>query len=82
MANPNSLLNRVLEIAPDIKIGSARINSEGLSNEVLIVNEAFVFRFPKNEYGKQQLAKEVEILRLLRKHLSLQTPDPLYYTVF
>jgi len=78
MTDVNSFVNRIRWIAPELQITSTRMNNEGLSNDVILVNEQFVFRFPKNERGRQQLAKEAEILRLLRRYITLQTPEPLY----
>lgn len=69
---------RIREIAPDVTIASIRLNSEGLLNDVVIVNDEIVFRFPKHEYGFKHLKDEVKILRLLRNYLTLEIPSPLY----
>lgn len=71
---------RIREIAPDVAITSIRLNCEGLLNDVVIVNDEIVFRFPKHEYGFKHLKDEAGILRLLRNYLTLEIPTPLYET--
>jgi hypothetical protein len=43
------LRQRVRVIMPDLEIKQFEINQEGLVNDVVIVNEQFVFRFAKTE---------------------------------
>lgn len=69
---------RIREIAPEIVITSISLNSEGLLNDVVIVNEELVFRFPKHEYGFKHLKEEARILRLLTNYITLEIPSPLY----
>ncbi|HVF49046.1 MAG TPA: phosphotransferase [Pyrinomonadaceae bacterium] len=69
---------RIREIAPEVAITSLSLNSEGLLNDVVIVNDEMVFRFPKHQYGFKHLKDEARILRLLRTHITLETPSPLY----
>lgn len=71
-------MERVREIAPRIEVSSMRLNDEGLANDVLIVNEEFVFRFPKNDFGFACLKNELVILSLLRGRITLKIPDPFY----
>jgi aminoglycoside 2''-phosphotransferase len=69
---------RIGEISPQTAIRSIRLNSEGLLNDVVIVNEELVFRFPKHEYGFKHLKDEANILRLLQSRISLEIPRPAY----
>jgi aminoglycoside 2''-phosphotransferase len=71
-------LKRVLEILPDLTVERASLNREGIFNDVVIVNDAFVFRFAKRDYGFKDLNEEAASLRLLRKHVSLPIPEPFY----
>jgi len=71
-------LKRIQEIRPDLAIEHASLNREGLLNDVVIVNGAFVFRFAKRKYGFKDLKEEAEALRLLRKHVTLPIPAPIY----
>jgi aminoglycoside 2''-phosphotransferase len=70
--------DRIRRIAPAITIRSIRLNAEGLMNDVVIVNEELVFRFPKHEYAAKHLSDEINLLRLLQPYITLQIPEPLY----
>jgi aminoglycoside 2''-phosphotransferase len=71
-------LKRILEIRPELTIEHASLNREGMFNDVVIVNDAFVFRFAKSDYGFKGLKEEIASLRLLRKHVTLPIPTPFY----
>jgi len=71
-------LTRIREIRPGLVIERASLNRDGLLNDVVIVNDAFVFRFAKRDYGFKDLKEEAEVLRLLRKHITLPIPTPFY----
>lgn len=69
---------RIREIAPEVALRSLSLNTEGLMNDVVIVNDEIVFRFPKHEYALKHLKVEASLLCLLRQHLTLEIPSPLY----
>jgi len=70
---------RIRKIAPALAIRSVRLNGEGLMNDVVIINEELVFRFPKHEYASKHLSDEINLLRLLQPYITLQIPEPLYH---
>jgi aminoglycoside 2''-phosphotransferase len=70
--------SRVRKVAPEIKIESIILNREGLMNDIVIVNDEVVFRFPKHEYSFKHLKNEAQLLRLLQNYISLEIPLPLY----
>ena len=53
-------------------------NEEGLVNDVLIINQQLVFRFAKNENSARILENELKILDLIRPHIGLSVPTPVY----
>jgi len=62
---------------PDLEITKARFhNADGQFNEVLIVNEAFVFRFPRSDEIAKTIATEVALLKRLQNHVALEVPNP------
>lgn len=63
---------------PELRIERARLSGEGQNNDVLIVNEELVFRFPKHAAGMRQLATETAILRAIRGRVTLDIPNPIY----
>jgi len=77
-----AFVDQVRTVATDIEIASARIISgHGQNNVILIVNESHVFRFPLYEQGIANLEREIAILRGIRRHVSLATPDPVYVSL-
>ena len=72
-------LGRIRECLPHLVIETVRANRDGLTNDVLIVNERLVFRFPKNEtWARDLLANEVKVIQLARNHLDVQIPQVEY----
>jgi len=69
---------RIERIAPGLSIREIQVNSDGLANEVVIVNRELVFRFAKGEYGRKSLARELQVLDALQGNVDLQIPDPFY----
>lgn len=78
MGELSTYTERIRQLAPEIAVDSVSLNREGLINDVVIVNGELIFRFPKHEYGFKRLKDEARILRLLRNHITLDTPSPLY----
>lgn len=68
-------LNRIRDCLPRLVIEVVRANQDGLINDVLIVNERLVFRFPKNEtWARDLLANEIRVIQLARNYLDVQIP--------
>ena len=80
MSDLSTYTNRIRQIAPEIGINSVNLNSEGLLNDIVVVNDEFIFRFPKHVYAFTHLKDEARILRLLQNYITLQIPSPLYET--
>jgi aminoglycoside 2''-phosphotransferase len=74
------LLQRVTAAYPDLPIATARLHTaEGQFNDILIVNEALVFRFPRSPHVAATLAAETALLARLQGHLPLPIPNPIYH---
>lgn len=71
-------LPQIQSICPDLPITTVSINSEGLVNDVAIVNDNTAFRFAKDAYGQRVLAIEVRLLELIHPHVTLAIPQPFY----
>ncbi|MCP4361790.1 MAG: aminoglycoside phosphotransferase family protein [Chloroflexi bacterium] len=63
---------------PELIITSVNQNEGGQYNDVLVINEALIFRFPKFTAGIEQLALETDILTAVQLHISLCVPNPIY----
>jgi aminoglycoside 2''-phosphotransferase len=69
-------LDRIYQILPEAQQATTiRSNLDGMVNDVVVVNEEWVFRFPKTEQGKQALAYESQLLQLIRQYVDLPVPD-------
>ena len=71
-------LPEIERIMPDLHVHKIQSNTDGLANEVVFVNDEFVFRFPKGEFGHLSLARELQALSFLHGKVNLQIPEPLY----
>lgn len=69
---------RIREIYPELDIDHSEVIDLGQNNDVLIVNDNLVFRFPKYVEGIKKLIKETEILEQIKGKLSLSIPYPQY----
>jgi aminoglycoside 2''-phosphotransferase len=63
---------------PDFEISSVVLNYQGQNSDVLIVNESWVFRFPKYEHVLQQFRFETALLEALQGRLPLAIPAPCF----
>jgi aminoglycoside phosphotransferase (APT) family kinase protein len=69
-------LKRIREAFPNLEIKTIRNNSDGLTNDVLIVNDDLVFRFPKNKtWARELLANEIKVIELLRNLVEIPLPQ-------
>ncbi len=72
------LRQRISKIMPDLEIEQFERNEEGLINDIAIVNQEYVFRFAKNDGFAQILNLELDILDLVRPHIDVPVPTPVY----
>ncbi|WP_002148466.1 phosphotransferase family protein [Bacillus cereus] len=78
MRKENEYVLYLQSVYPELQIKSAYVNEIGQNNDVLIVNDNIVFRFPKYEKGIQKLRVETKLLEKIRPFIALQIPDPSY----
>jgi aminoglycoside 2''-phosphotransferase len=63
---------------PELGIETAVLNQDGQYNNVLIVNDALVFRFAKVPAAIATLQQEIAIQTRIADHLTLAIPYPIY----
>lgn len=78
MTQLKSYEKRIREISPELVLANVQLNSTGRLNDVVIVNNEFVFRFVKRDFGYKNPQEEASLLSLLKKHISLPIPEPFY----
>jgi aminoglycoside 2''-phosphotransferase len=72
-------LNLIQQYYPDLQMNHARIlDSSGQFNEVVCLDEKWIFRFPKTHHVAVEVAREVKILQGLQGKLPLPIPNPTY----
>lgn len=69
----------IKEKNPSIRIEKYNFNCEGQNNDVVIINDDFVFKFPKYPEGIEKLKREIDVLYLLNRYIALNIPKVEYY---
>ena len=69
-------LHSIQQAYPDLPIISASFNDEGQNNVVLVLNNAFIFRFPWYSVALKQLEIELAILNGIQTAITLRVPHP------
>lgn len=68
--------DQIHSVMPDLEIKKYILHREGIVNDVLIVNDQWVIRFTKTDWGKEQLALEDRLMRFLHPLVTLNIPFP------
>ena len=74
----NKFIESIQRVYPDLVIKDFYVNEIGQNNDVIVVNESLVFRFPKYKQGILQLKRETDILKYIEDKVSFPTPVPVY----
>lgn len=72
--------DQIHSIMPELEIFEYELHQEGLVNDVLIVNNEWVIRFTKTEWGKELMANEDRLMQFLEPRLTLSIPSPVKRT--
>ena len=68
--NKNKLIQKIREEFPQIKFKTVKQITCGLDHVVLILDDKYVFRFPKNDYYKKKIKVEMRLLSELQKKIN------------
>jgi aminoglycoside 2''-phosphotransferase len=75
-----SYVQRATAAYPQLPITMARLHTaESQFNDILIINEALVFRFPRSPHAAATLAAETALLTQLQERLPLPIHTPIYH---
>lgn len=74
----HKFIENIQRVYPELIISQFYINEIGQNNDVIVLNDSLVFRFPKYEQGIEQLRRETEILKYIENRVSLPIPAPVY----
>jgi aminoglycoside 2''-phosphotransferase len=67
-------VKRITENFPEIKFSKSKIIRHGFDNDVVILDDKLVFRFPRPDY-QARFKSELTLLRRLRGQFHLKIPD-------
>ncbi len=74
----DDLIAKIQSLAPALTVQQARPVEHGQFSQVVIVNEAWVFRFPRTLAAAREMSDEITVLDRLQGHLPLRIPQPPY----
>lgn len=74
-------IESIKQIYPDLTIQNYYPNEIGQNNDVWIINNSLVFRFPKYKQGIIQLKKETELLEYIKNIITIPIPNPTYQSL-
>ncbi len=63
---------------PDLQVRALRQVGEGWDNFVFLVNDGWVFRFPRRQLAVRGVEAEMRVLPRLAEHLPLPVPAPVF----
>ena len=78
MSCTNDHLTSIRHSYPDLRVKSARSLDHGQNNDILILNDELIFRFPRYPNMLASLSKEIAVLRHIAGRTDLQVPNPEY----
>ncbi|MBI1280746.1 MAG: phosphotransferase [Anaerolineaceae bacterium] len=78
MSQRESCIESILRVYPNLDIQSAAFRVGGQYNDILIVNDSLLFRFPRFAEAFATLADETAILQAIHSKPPLLTPNPIY----
>ncbi len=71
-------LETIQRVYPDFSVHSVKTNIHGQNNNILIVNDAFIFRFPKYADGIEKLEREIAILKGIGDFIPIPIPHVIF----
>ncbi len=81
MATSEYYIHQIEKRYPELAIKTARLNPAGQYNDVLVINDALIFRFAKVPAAIDTCRQERVILQNLQGALPLSIPNPTYHSL-
>lgn len=70
----NSYIELIKEKHAELTIERYALNTEGQNNDAIVINDEYIFKFPKYLQSIEKLKKETVILDMLKRYISLDIP--------
>jgi aminoglycoside 2''-phosphotransferase len=74
----NEELNAIKSNFSELEISSFKLIGEGMDSKAYLLNDNFIFRFPKMADTSEKLEREIKILPLLKKVVTISMPEFIY----
>lgn len=68
--------DQIHSVMPEVEIQNYVLHREGIVNDVVIVNDQWVIRFTKTDWGRELLELEDRLMRFIQPLVSLSVPFP------
>ncbi len=68
-------IQQIRQARPDLEITHAEFNDDGMQNDIVIVNESIIFRFPRFEWVIEDMEQEMSALSLIRERSNIPVPS-------
>lgn len=69
-----SYRSKIKATFPELKFRTSELITDGADNDVLILDNKYVFRFPKNEYSKKSLVNEILMINSIELSSNIVVP--------
>jgi aminoglycoside 2''-phosphotransferase len=68
-------LEQIKKAFPELEVEDSHFYTDGFANDIVMVNDRIVFRFPKYQWVLDDLFGEQECLKAARLHTSMRLPE-------
>lgn len=75
MTIPERYLEKIQAVYPNLVLDQLELNQDGMNNDVVIINQQLVCRFPKTDGAKEDLKNEIKILQVAQQFIDLPIPQ-------
>ena len=73
--NKNKLIQEIKEHFPKLKFKESKLITCGFDHVVLMLDDKYIFRFPKDKYYKKKIKIEMNLLNVLKSKTKVAVPD-------
>lgn len=71
-------LEKIKAHFPAVPLENAKLITKGWDHDVVLLDEKFIFRFPKRNEYNNRLRSEIKLLRYLAPQMAIPVPDYIY----
>jgi aminoglycoside 2''-phosphotransferase len=67
-------LEEIAKAYPELSIDTVKFKDDGLTYDIISVNNEWIFRFPKYDWAAEDMVKEAACIEVASRHVSLPLP--------